>query len=240
MINSDVPSSKFYCVVINLDDRQDRWHQSQIQFEKLPSTPKRISAVDAKLSSSLGTGYLIDYVAACNYSHRLAWQGLLSSEYSHLLVLEDDFLLKRRIDPSIFALLEVQNLDLLQLGYITSSLEERTWLEIENFKDLLLKFIVLIDKKFVLNLSLVRNKLLLRERVGLSYGTVLNSFGAGTHAYIINRHMAQELLKMNDPIFLSADAFLIALARMRIFRMGRLRRSIVAQSGSTSSMRFRN
>jgi len=239
-MHSEVTSTKFYCVVINLDDRQDRWHQSQIQLENLPSSPERISAVDAELSNSLGTGFLSENVAACNYSHRLAWQGLIASEYSFLLVLEDDFLLKTRIDSSIFSLLEDGNLDLLQIGYITSSLEERVLLEIENLKDTFLKFIIFIDKFFHLNLSFVGRKLLLRERVGLGFATVLNSCGAGTHAYIINRRMAEELLKMNDPMFLSADAFFIALARMRIFRMGRLRRSIVSQSGSISSIRFKN
>lgn len=226
--------------MINLDEREDRWDQSCSQFGRLPSLPKRVSAIDAYESNTLGKGYLVDYVAACNYSHRLAWEGLLGSDHSYLLVLEDDFLLKRAIDSSIFDLLENQNLDCLQIGYITSSLEERTWLAIENLKDALLKSVIWLDKSLRMNSSWVRRKLLLKERVGLNFETVLNSFGAGTHAYVINRRMAKALLTMNDPMFLSADAFFIALARMRIFRMARLRRSIVAQSGSLSSMRFKN
>ena len=230
----------FLALVINLDSRPDRWSESQVQFRRLPFVPERLSAVDASSATIRGIGYVKGAVAACNYSHRESWQRFLDSSATHLFVLEDDFVITKKISSEIFDILISQDLDFLQVGYITSSLGEKISLGIENFRDALLKGFLLLLKLSNFSNSLINQRLLLRERVGLQFNVVLNSAGAGTHAYIINRKIASELLKMNTPMFLSADDFFIALAKMRIFRMARFRQSKVSQSQSKSSIRIKS
>lgn len=202
--------------------------------------PERMSAVDAPAATARGVGYLRDVVAACNYSHRDLWQLFLDSSSEYLFVLEDDFVVSKKITADIFVTLDSQNLDFLQVGYITSSIGERINLGIENYRDALLKGILFLLKVANPRSELINRKLLLAERIGVKFDVVLNSAGAGTHAYIINRKIASELLKMNLPMFLSADDFFIALSKMRIFRMARYRRSKVLQSQSKSSIRIKN
>jgi GR25 family glycosyltransferase involved in LPS biosynthesis len=239
-VSQSINEISFLAFVINLDSRPDRWSESQVQFRGLPFVPERLPAVDASSATIRGVGYVKDAVAACNYSHRESWQRFLDSSAMYLFVLEDDFVITKKISSEIFNILISQDLDFLQVGFITSSLGEKISLGVENFRDALLKGILLLLKISNFRISLINQRLLLRERVGLQFNVVLNSAGAGTHAYIINRKIASELLKMNAPMFLSADDFFIALAKMRIFRMARFRQSKVSQSQSRSSIRIKS
>jgi GR25 family glycosyltransferase involved in LPS biosynthesis len=240
LVSQAIKENSFLAFVINLDSRPDRWYECQVQFRKLPFVPMRLPAIDSSSATIRGVDYVSNAVAACNYSHRESWQRFLNSSAEYLFVFEDDFVVTKKISLEVFNILISQDLDFLQVGYITSSFGEKISLGVENFRDSILKGILLLLKMSYRGKGLISQRLLLRERVGLQFNVVLNSAGAGTHAYIVNRKIASELLKMNTPMFLSADDFFIALAKMRIFRMARFRRTKVSQSQSKSSIRIKN
>ena len=80
------------------------------------------------------------------------------------------------------------------------------------------------------------DRILIREVI-LGYPELVPSdIRAGAHAYVIRNEMAAELIKLNDPVFLAADDFFMALGRMRSFRMHRFLGSRCGQIPSPTSI----
>jgi GR25 family glycosyltransferase involved in LPS biosynthesis len=219
--------------VINLRDRADRWKSVTNQWNSRPQTLIRVDAVSSAEISDSQTEYLPRPVVANWMSQCKVYREFLSTEDDYALVLEDDFILNSADLSYLCKLFEHSGLDFLQLGYLYNSSIDFFLIKAVNFRDLFLKVLGKIFTKLGVGLS---KKLLLKEQDLVSFKIVLNHAGAGSHAYIISRKFAEEMLKINCPTFLAADGLFIAISGLRFLKMGRLRRNLVKQSNSPSSI----
>ena len=219
--------------VINLESRTDRWESVGKQWADRPEVLVRIDAVNSISISSAQTQFLPNPVVANWLSQCKAFREFLRTDDQYALILEDDFLLSKIELGNCLDLVKVGRLDFLQLGYLYNSYSDFLFIKITNFRDLILKLINRGSKHFRMRFS---NRLLVREQSDVNFRIVLNSAGAGSHAYIISRKFAEEMLQINDPVFLAADGLFIAIANLRFLKMGRLRVNRVKQSNSPSSI----
>jgi GR25 family glycosyltransferase involved in LPS biosynthesis len=219
--------------VINLKSRSDRWKSVTDQWSTQKLSLIRIDAVDANSISCDLTHFLPNPVVANWLSQREAFKAFLQSEDHFALILEDDFVLKYVDLDECLDLVKRGSLDFLQLGYLYNSYTDFLLIKMANLRDFTLKIL----NKVLINFSgSFANKLLIREQSNLSFKVVLNHAGSGSHAYIISRKFAEEMLQINTPVFLAADGLFISIANLRFLRMGRLRANRVRQSNSPSSI----
>lgn len=219
--------------VINLESRSDRWESVSKQWVGRTDVLVRIDAVNSTSISSSQTHFLPDPVVANWFSQCKAFREFLSTKDQYALILEDDFLLSKVDLSDCLDLVKVGRLDFLQLGYLCNSYSDFLFIKLTNFRDFILKVLNRGLKQFKSDFS---NRLLIREQADMNFKVVLNNVGAGSHAYIISRKFAEEMLKINDPVFLAADGLFIAIANLRFLKMGRLRSNRVRQSKSPSSI----
>ena len=219
--------------VINLGSRSDRWESVSKQWTGRTEVLVRIDAVNSTSISSSQTHFLPDPVVANWFSQCKAFREFLSTNDQYALILEDDFLLSKVDLGECLDLVKVGHLDFLQLGYLYNSYSELLCIKLTNLRDFILKVLNRGLKNFKSKFS---NRLLVREQTDINFKIVLNNAGAGSHAYIISRKFAEEMLKINDPVFLAADGLFIAIADLRFLKMGRLRANRVRQSKSPSSI----
>jgi GR25 family glycosyltransferase involved in LPS biosynthesis len=218
-------------MVINLDDRIDRWKHSEKEATKSLLPPIRVRAIEA---SSVLSQFTSAPVAACWFSHKEAISEFLKTDSLYALILEDDFEFKCRVIDQVIGHAAESNLDFIQLGFLRTTFKESLKIRIENFYDLLIRIYGIFEK-----LSLksdMSKKLLVRERKGLSWRYVMYDIRPGAHGYILNRNAAQYILSLNDPVFLSTDDLYKSLGNMRYIRMARLRKSLIRQKEFTSSI----
>lgn len=219
--------------VINLDNRQDRWSDVQNQSKELTPLITRIRATTPQEVST--THYTSLNVAACWLSHKNAMLEFLNSESKFAIIFEDDFQLFSGYSRFKVKDFEDSNLDFLQLGFLRTTLKESIYILIENTYDSLIRLFGFLEMKILRSRN--SRKLLVQERKLLSRKFVYADIRPGAHAYIINRDAAEYFVGLNNPIFLSTDDLFMAVAPMRHIRMARVRKSLVGQSGSSSSIR---
>ena len=217
--------------LINLDSRIDRLDSATANGLKFNFEFDRIGAID---SAGFSNKYVTPQVGACFESHRLAWQNLVKSGKSIGLVLEDDF------DFKSFSLVEIENffesrqIDFLQLGFLKTGFRDRFHLVFTNIKHSLLY--VIKFSASLLRVQSMLDRILIREVILGFPELVPSDIRAGAHAYVIRSEMAAELIKLNDPVFLAADDFFMALGRMRGFSMHRFFGSRCGQIPSPTSI----
>ena len=199
----------------------------------MPQTLVRVDAVNSIEILVSQTEFLPRPVVANWMSQCKVFQEFLSTEDDYAIILEDDFVLNNADLSHMLKLAEDADLDFLQLGYLYNSLIDFFLIKAINLRDLSLKILSKISLKLKSDLS---QRLLLKEQEIVSFKIVLNHAGAGSHAYIVSRKFAEEMLKINHPIFLAADGLFIAISGLRFLKMGRLRRNLVKQSNSPSSI----
>jgi len=219
--------------VINLSNLEDRWSECKRESKKWGIELTRITAVDSNHVTSVH--FTTKNIAACWESHKLAMSHLLSSNADYALILEDDFEI---LNPELLLLLDDfrhTGLDFLQVGFLTTSIREGFYIVIENCYDYFIRIYGIAENLFTK--SRVSAKKLVRERKNLNRRFVLSDIRPGAHAYLLNRNAAKYFFQVNNPIFLSADDVFMAAGPMRSIKMARLRKSIVSQSGSVSSIR---
>ena len=224
--------------VINLNVRTDRWDSvlSQWRFQTIPLN--RIEAIDSNSISRAEASFLPPPVVANWRSQCLAYREFLSTNDSHALILEDDFMLgKIKLSLAIMEF-QSQNFDFLQLGYLYNSYSDYFNIWISNFRDLNLKILnrTSAGNPFLRESS---KKMLVSEQAQVPFSVVLNDARAGSHAYLISRKFAEFMLTINEPTFLATDGLFIAIANLRFLKMGRLRSNSVKQSNSPSSITSR-
>jgi len=224
--------------VINLSVRTDRWDSvlSQWRFETIPLN--RVEAIDSDSIPRTQTVFLPAPVVANWRSQCQAYREFLSTNDSHALILEDDFLLRRINLSSVIKQFQSQNFDFLQLGYLNNSYSDYFYVWISNLRDLSLK---ILNRTTASNFFLRQpsKKLLVSEQAQVPFSIVLNDARAGAHAYLISRKFAEFMLTINEPTFLATDGLFIAIANLRFLKMGRLRSNWVRQSDSPSSITSR-
>lgn len=225
--------------VINLEARKDRWESVESQSSALGVTCVRVNAIEHKELPAGSDDYATPGVTAIWMSHRSAMLEFLESGDKFGLILEDDFLINKDYQKKLKKLDGFDEFDFLQLGYLNSSLFEFSRIKISNIVDLMLKILFKVTNFSILRHLSVANKFFVLEQRGVPFWLVQSDVRAGAHAYVISRDFASAALKMNIPIFISTDAYFIALGGMRTFKMFRSRKNLVRQSPSPSSVQTR-
>ena len=224
--------------LINLDTRTDRLKTSSFELGKLGHDFSRIAAIDAK--KVFGEDDLVTRgVKACWQSHKKCFELLIESDDDFAFICEDDIEIRDadKINTVLKQAISL-NLDLLQVGFLTQGILNKllnVFFIVESFL-----FRTLNTMSFLIPTHV---KLSSRLRVRIYSDAPRNFlpdlFFPGTHAYLISKKMAREVLHLNSPQFLSADDFFTALSRMRTFRIYRLKFSLASQSNSSPSISSR-
>jgi GR25 family glycosyltransferase involved in LPS biosynthesis len=221
--------------IINLDDRKDRWLSVERQFSSSHFNFQRVSAIqDAAVFDdtrcTLG-------VTAIWLSHKKAMERFLASSDQYALILEDDFNVKSWDKMKIIIQKSLlYKFDFVQIGYLKTSPLNSISILTQNSQDFFLKWLALASEIPLLKRRKFFSRLLIREQTGIPMDFVLNDIRAGAHCYLINRKFAEFALGINAPIFLSTDLLYMSLGHMRSLNMSRVRKSVVSQSKSPSSV----
>jgi len=218
LTSTDGKSVDFNVYVINLDRRSDRLNKVRSALAEKGLNFIRVSAVDGaqKYPVSSTIRFLSPGSKANWDSMQSAFSQFLSSQAQFALVLEDDAdvasssISEADVRKWIYAMKQL-DLSLLQVGFI-SHLYKLS--KPRGLLDLLLA----LRRGAIVNLSDPKVRV------------VLGEFRAGAHAFIVDRPLAEELLRANQPPYLASDNFLESLARHDSQRMlGRLFSSAVEQ-----------
>ena len=128
------------------------------------------------------------------------------------------------------------DIDFLQIGYLITTPLDLLEMKIKASADLFLKILTWVAHTRVIKKTNLRKKILIREQLDLPLHLVASDIRPGAHAYIVSRQFALAMQQINSPVILSTDALYIALGWMRSFKFVRLRKSVVSQSDSITSI----
>jgi hypothetical protein len=219
---------KFDAYVINLDSEVKRWESCKVEALSLKLNLNRVKAIKAdELSPS---AYVTNGVQAAWKSHCKALKLFLDSGADYAYILEDDFKITRpEIIEKFIETEQYRDWDLVQFGYLIPGVDTRVKVLIANIEASLFKLIAKLG-----DLAQSRSiKFTARLRVRIARNRPINFVAddclPGAHFYLVNRNMAQAILELNQPQFLSIDDFFSALSKMRTFKMLRSRKSAVDQ-----------
>jgi len=236
MKNERVKEVGFKTLVINLSSRADRRAVMASRLAKAEINFDFFFAVEPKDLTENDFVYLNDVTTCVWKSHK---ETLSRASKSSLptLILEDDAVLAIGYEEiaHLVSQMELHDIDFLQLGYLRLNIGETLSIEARNAYDLITRsslaprFFGLFGFKEV---ERVKGQSWRRR---LPFEFVLNDVRYGAHCYIVAPDFAGKVLKLNDPAFLSADDFYVALSKMRTFKMARLRKSRCSQDSSPSS-----
>jgi hypothetical protein len=222
--------------IINLEERRDRWSSAIYQFANLPFTPNRVDAISIGIQNIDEFGYLTPGVLAIWSSHLKAMTEFLKTENEYCIIFEDDFLIEQKDIQKVIEVIKDCDFDFLQLGYLRTRKKDYLDVFYSNTADLIFKLLNFLSKKNRVLEKHFGNKYLVRRHENTKFTFVMDDIRAGAHAYVASRKFASEMLVINNPPFLSTDQLFISLGTMRIFRMARIRKSLIAQSKSPSSI----
>jgi GR25 family glycosyltransferase involved in LPS biosynthesis len=234
--------SELKAYVINLKSRTDRWASVEAQRSLLGIPIQQVDAIDQDTVDASELNMAAKGVAATWLSHRKAANEFLKSEADFALILEDDFSLSGNFNiPSVSKLKELEA-DFVQLGYLRVTPWESFDLNIANLRDRALRAIQFLVGMNGFLQQRIGSKLLIRERIGVPTSLVPTDIRPGGHCYVISRNMALGMQNLNNPIVFSADELFVSISRMRAFKMFRVRKSMVSQTNSPTSVdiRFKN
>ena len=224
--------------VINLDSRPDRWLEVIGQSSDLGLDVVRISAVSMNEIGDIEK-FVAPGVAATWASHKLAMKTFLESGDDFGCILEDDFLLTKSWHRFDIGLLDRLSIDFLQVGFlIVSPIDIGIYL-LSEIWDSTLKLLSRVAVLPFFRTSQFFNRLLIQEQVNVPWCVVPNNIRPGGQSYIVSRKFASAALYMNTPSFNTTDAFYMSLGDVRTFKMYRMRRNMIKQSNSPSSVQSR-
>ena len=223
-------------MLINLDSRPDRLIQSQIEADNFNFSFLRIPAVDISDIGQNQADFLSKPARACLKSHLKCYQELINSDFDFALVLEDDFKIKSgKKFKKVVTTPTWVDFDLIQLGFLYMDMWHRV--------DILLK----LTKNFVFEkiqqfsnhgyTSRLQSKLEVKKRMLVPRGFIVDDLRAGSHAYLISRNMARQILDMSESVYLPIDSFLGTLQYTSSFKLIRSKRSLVQQRKSLSNIK---
>ncbi len=223
--------------LINLESRPDRLISSIEEAAKLTLNLIRIDAVSAELEPE-SKQLLTPYALACWNSHKKVLSEFLKSEDSHCLILEDDFFVK---SPSrVFSemsKIEVNDWDFIQIGFLNTGLRDRMTRYMSNLETSIFRIADTIGQFAIFRKLDFNSRLRIQRLQGVPKNSVPDDIRSGAHCYIVSKFLAQTLISLNNPAFLTADGLYSALAWDKSFKMIRLRKSVVSQSNSPSSIK---
>jgi len=223
--------------LINLDSRPDRltsslsYAQSQgFRFTRIPA----INGAELKLNNS---SILSPGAIGCYQSHLEAYKNLIKTGASHALILEDDlvgdnfgeFLQK-------FKFSNLLDVDILQLGYLNRGLRHKFDIFLVNFESRFFKILSILSAKSPFLKKSIGHRMRIRQYAAAPKHFIPDDFRSGCHAYFISRGMAQWVLDQGEPRFLTIDSLFGCLQWSHYFKLYRLRKSVVGQTDSLSSI----
>jgi GR25 family glycosyltransferase involved in LPS biosynthesis len=225
--------------LINLDGRPDRLSSATVQLHNLGINFRRIPAISPDRDFAELFPFVTPGIAAIWLSHMKALSTFLATEEEFALILEDDFEIKVGREKFYEMLATSDAFDFLQIGFLVTNAIDAIQFIFHNLKDFFLKTLNKFSKTSMPFSQFIRSKYLVYDQDETHVLIVKHNVRAGAHAYVVNREFAQVLLQLNRPIIFSTDQFYISLATMRSFKMARVRKSIVSQSSSQSSIQKR-
>jgi hypothetical protein len=238
------------CFVINVSERTDRADFALQESRLVGLRPTFISATKAS-EVNLDTRAITKQTAgriACWLSHRRSWEAGLSSGADYFLVLEDDvrWLLDPRPLLDVIAQLPPGAFDILQLG----SLQQRPTnvprralaaAKVGQYVRVLSKVSRSareLESWLISNYQLMARSLEAGPQLRPGADWInWNSFGSGTHSYIVGAHMVSHLLEFNCPTYLAADDALAVLASQGTFSIGEVVPPMTIQAPLGSDLR---
>jgi GR25 family glycosyltransferase involved in LPS biosynthesis len=230
-----------------MKSREDRKKFFLSQFGILRSRLERVEGRVINYSSN--SHVAPPALAGCWLSHLDAYHRFLSTNDSHALIFEDD----AKITDKLLEILNdnfidyyLKDVDLLQLGY----LRDANNITVDSGKvDILYRYKVKIQNSFIYYYYKILEALMgrsskdnnkfndvyferhLRSNLGLREPLIRNSFEAGTHCYIISRHLAKKMIKCNnDPVIMAPDLLFIELANSKFIKSYRVSKSLSFQN----------
>jgi GR25 family glycosyltransferase involved in LPS biosynthesis len=222
--------------LINLDDRPDRLASAIAQLKSHGIPYQRVSAISARDGSTSDNPFVTSGVAAIWLSHVKALREFVDSGQPYGIILEDDFDVKCNLKQMSRALAYCDGQDFLQIGYLITNIVDYIEYKLSNLVDFFAKILNRFSKILIFSDNFLSNRFLVYDQDGVPFQVVTHNVRPGAHAYIVSRTFAQTLISFNNPILFSADQFYMSLAQMRSFRMGRLRKALVLQTNSQSSV----
>ena len=227
--NLDIP-----VLVINLDSQPDRWGHCLAQARIFGLNLIRVPAITPAQLSSASSQYVTTGVRAVWESHMECMRYLLSTNATHVLILEDDFkILNFKRFYQYFQSSKVLSYDLVQFGFLKPGLDTRVKILIANIETRIFRLIALVSRIRIFSGGKIQSRLRVREARNMPRGFTADDFQPGAHCYLVSRALAQAVLELNNPQFLSIDDFFTAFSQMRSFKSIRSRKSLVSQAPFT-------
>ena len=178
--------------IINLESRKDRLEKSLKQAKNLGIEYRVIQAVDKYSIPADKLDFLAPEVVANWESHMKVYREFLKSDKKFALVLEDDFTLSHKFNHKFFTNQKIFYFDFVQIGYLKMIWADHIAIRFQNSRDLLFKILNYFSLKF--QIKFLRSKLLIREQANIPFKFVLNDIRAGSHAQIVSRNFAKNML----------------------------------------------
>jgi len=228
-------SPEYQGYVINLDSARDRLDSFLLLGTKYNRVAQRVAAVSPINSDLSGNKYVSESVAACWESHRKVFRLFLDSNFDYALIQEDDSIMKAVNLQKIIHTMSSKDIDFIQIGFLYGTFGRKIEIFGRNLWHFLLYALKITSKKISPRSDLILRPTL-REVLSDHPFLVPADVRAGTHAYVVSRHFARNVLEMNSPIILAADDFFMALSRMRSFAMYRFFCSRANQGSWESSV----
>lgn len=215
--------------LINLDRDNERLTWSMGQLDSLQLVINRVSAVDMFELPKPNGSLVTSGVMACWESHKKALRQFLNSNLEYAILVEDDIQIRslKRFLKAL-ELLHTSSWDVVQLGFLSPGYMVKIRIVLTNFESLLFKIASSLVS-LVKPSAKVLGRMRIKSALHTPWGWVNASFEPGTHCYLISRTAAEIVLELNNPQFLSADDFYMALSKMRSLRFLRPNRSLACQ-----------
>jgi GR25 family glycosyltransferase involved in LPS biosynthesis len=216
--------------VINLNRQPERLLSVERELAEVGLEFTRFPAIDLKSLKRSGDELVTAGVQACWESHIEVSKKIVSSNFTHALILEDDIeIRKKKLLINFLHEFDFREFDLVQIGYLTPGVVNKLSRNIRNLEFLFFKLLAFSAQESPLVKSRFGKRLRVDRASRCPVRFIPDDFLPGTHAYLISLDLAKKIALLNSPQFLSADDFFSALAKMRSFRMIRTRRSWINQ-----------
>lgn len=195
-----------------------------------------VKAFEAKNVTQSDSRFLTSTAEAVWKSH-LKCLTIASEESSPTLILEDDALLyfDKKALQEFADIMNSQNLDFVQLGYLGINLAEQLSIKSRNLYCFFTRYSLLSPFFSVFGFKEVQRSRSQSWRKNLPPDFVVNDVRFGAHCYLVSPKFAKRILELNSPAFLPADDFFVSLSRAKSFKMIRLKKSYSKQDDSPSS-----
>jgi GR25 family glycosyltransferase involved in LPS biosynthesis len=231
---------KINCLVINLVSNVERRLKISetlnllgIQFEIVPAV-----TLDTTTLPNLGN---MNPTAVAVWESHLNCLKEVSENGAYSLILEDDAVLSFDhvyLDKTITTM-QKHEIDFLQIGYLRINGFQYFSILMRNLYNFFVTkglFAQFFSKVGLAEVKRVKNQKWLRH---IPRNYILNDIRYGAHCYVVSPSFSAKILNLNNPPFLAADDFYVALSKMKSFKMFRLSKSLSKQDFYTSSFNKR-